>query len=419
MNPVARLMNSFDPTKLTPEHRALAKEIGSHVDAAFRRAKEAHLMQSEEIAETETCSKKLPEGIANPPMNEMLAPERLAELFAERRGQTFSRDQLATLLEDNSVPADWTYEQALAVWYSLENLEIAVAGWAAYRDWSKVCRISSVDNGVMADVATFASCQNGTEMFTFFGRYLNRIFGKPETVTIGHECWDNPSDPISAAAICSQFVGACVSTRRLLDHCPVDWTRPRPKPPQDVNSGELHELLIALGACREFLTSSAGKSLLQLWQECERADWMLWLCGKMMNNSGWPSRSELVLAACSCAETVLPLYENKRSGQSDPRTAIDIARAWAHGKASLEEVRRAVAALDTILMFINLPMAANNAAVAAHDAAAAAIATYSDETASNAARAAVNAEAGLLIFNRTKIHKGLARLIRQQLRIGC
>src|ERR1035438_6383761 len=82
MNPVARLMNSFDPTKLTLEHRALAKEIGSHVDAAFRRAKEAHLMQSGEIAETETCSKQLPEGIANPPMNEMLAPERLAELFA-------------------------------------------------------------------------------------------------------------------------------------------------------------------------------------------------------------------------------------------------------------------------------------------------------------------------------------------------
>jgi len=213
-------------------------------------------------------------------------------------------------------------------------------------------------------------------------------------------------------------VGACVSTKRVLDHCLVDWNRPRPKPPQDVNSGELHELLIALGACREFVNWSAGKSLLQLWQECERADWMLWLCGKMMNNSGWPSRSELALAACACAETVLPVYEKKYSGGSDLRTAIHTARAWAGGKASLDEVRRAVAAVHTVLMF-NLPMAANNAAVAAHDAAAAAIATYSDETAANAARAAVNAEAGLLIFNRTKIHKELARLIRQQLRVGC
>jgi len=417
MNTAARVLDSLDSRKVTPEIVKVSQEIRDHVDAAFRLAKDARLIGNMHGEEPDSMRIQPPEHAATFRTVEKLAPERLAELFAERRGQAFTRDQLESFLKHNRLPAGRTFDQALVVWQGLENLAVTVAGWTTYRDWSRLCRVSALDDSLIADVKTFAKCNSGMEMLEFFGRCLNRVLGKPETIMVANESLVNAYDPISAAAICSQFVGACVSTKRLLDHCPVDWTRPRPKPAKSMNSAQLCDLLVALGASREFLDWSAGKSLREFWQGCERADWMLWFCGKMMNMPEWPTRSEVVLAACSCAETVLPLYENKRSGQSDPRKAIDTARAWANGKASLEEVRRAVAALDTVLMF-NLPMTARNAVVAAHDAAAAAIATYGDETGANAARAAVVAEAGVIVFNRGKIHKKLAQLVRVQLKVA-
>jgi hypothetical protein len=416
MNTAARVLDSLDSRKLTPEIVKVSQEIRGHVDAAFRLAKDARLIGNMHGEEPNSARMQAPAHGATFQTGEMLAPERLADLFAERRGQAFTQDQLASFLKHNRLAAGRTFDQALAIWQGLENLAVAVAGWAAYRDWNRVCRISALDDSLTTDVKTFGKCNSGTEMLEFFGRCINRVLGKPETIIVANESLVNGYDPISAAAICSQFVGACVSTKRLLDHCPVDWTRQLPKLVQSMNSVQFHDLLVALGACREFLDWSAGKSLREFWQGCERADWMLWFCGRMMNMPGWPTRSEIVLAACCCAETVLPLYENKHAGQSDPRTAIETARAWANGKASLEEVRRAVAALDTVLMF-NLPMPARNAVVAAHDAAAAAIATYSDETGANAARAAVAAEAGLFVFNRGKINKKLTQLVRVQLNI--
>ena len=417
MNTAARVLDSFDSRKVTPKIVKVSQEIRGHVDAAFRLAKDAKLIGNMQGEEPDSMRMQASEHAATFRTGEMLAPERLAELFAERRGQAFTHDQLASFLRHNRLPAGRTFDQALAVWQGLENLAVAVAGWAAYRDWNRICRVSALDDSLIADVKTFAKCNSGTEILEFFGRCINRVLGKPETIMVANESFVNGYDPISAAAICSQFVGACVSTKRLLDFCPVDWTRPRPKLVKSMNSMQFHDLLVALGACREFLDWSAGKSLREFWQGCERADWMLWLCGKMMNMPDWPTRREVVLAACSCAETVLSLYENKRSGQSDPRTAIDTARAWANGNASVEEVRRAVAALDTVLMF-NLPVTARNAVVAAYDAAAAAIATYSDETGANAARAAVAAEAGVFVFKRGKIHNKLTQLVRVQLKIA-
>ena len=70
-----------------------------------------------------------PEHAATFRTGEKLAPERLAELFAEKRGQAFTRDQLASFLKHNRLPAGRTFDQALVVWQGLENLAVTVAGW--------------------------------------------------------------------------------------------------------------------------------------------------------------------------------------------------------------------------------------------------------------------------------------------------
>src|SRR5437660_5103014 len=103
---------------------------------------------------------------------------------------------------------------------------------------------------------------------------------------------------------------------------------------------------------------------------------MVWLCEKMMNEADWPNHRQVVLAACACAETVLHIYESKYPRSHAPRQALEAARYWAAGRATIDEVRAAVAATKMQLSFGSLSLAASNAATAAHDAAAAAIPTY-------------------------------------------
>jgi hypothetical protein len=49
----------------------------------------------------------------------------------------------------------------------------------------------------------------------------------------------------------------------------------------------------------------------------------------------------LALWAASCAEHVLDLFERVRPGDSRPRHAIEQARAWARGEATMTEARAA------------------------------------------------------------------------------
>lgn len=102
-------------------------------------------------------------------------------------------------------------------------------------------------------------------------------------------------------------------------------------------------MLKKLGACNEAVAWAGDKSLKEAWETCERADWMFWLCEKMKGIKGWPSEKEIVFAACDCAELVLPYFTKKYPDDNRPRLAIETARAWAIGKASLMEVRDAAA----------------------------------------------------------------------------
>jgi hypothetical protein len=144
-----------------------------------------------------------------------------------------------------------------------------------------------------------------------------------------------------------------------------------------MKSQEFMQLLDSLCACSEAKEWAQGKSFDVVWTTCKRGDWLLWLCGKMANKKGWPTRKQLVLAACSCAETALKYV---KEGEDRPRIAIETARNWARGKATLKQVTAAANAAYA---------AANDAAYNAANAAANA-AYY---VAANAAYAAANAAA--------------------------
>ena len=62
--------------------------------------------------------------------------------------------------------------------------------------------------------------------------------------------------------------------------------------------------LVQLNACREAVEWAKGyPTLTTAWAACDRADWMLWLAGKVCRTL--PQRKRLVLAACACARTAL------------------------------------------------------------------------------------------------------------------
>ncbi|MFO0474195.1 MAG: putative immunity protein, partial [Alphaproteobacteria bacterium] len=72
-----------------------------------------------------------------------------------------------------------------------------------------------------------------------------------------------------------------------------------------------------------------------MWADCERPDWLLWWAAHSV------PRQELVLAACDCAELALRYVPQ---GEDRPRLAIETARRWARGEATVKEVRAADAA---------------------------------------------------------------------------
>jgi hypothetical protein len=151
------------------------------------------------------------------------------------------------------------------------------------------------------------------------------------------------------------------------------------------------ELLKELGACSEAVGWAQDKSFHVVWTTCKRGDWLLWLCGIMADKRGWPTRKQLVLAACACAETALKYVP---AGEERPRKAIETARAWTRGEATIEEVRAAANAANAAYAAAYAANAANaaaNAAYAAAYAANAANAAYAANAAANAAYAAAYA----------------------------
>lgn len=142
-----------------------------------------------------------------------------------------------------------------------------------------------------------------------------------------------------------------------------------------------HPALERLDPCAGGLTFARKYATMQeVWDKCERGDWMLWLAGRLAGEPG--SRRPLVLAACECARLSLPIFEARYPGDKRPRRAIETAEAWARGEpgVTIERVRSAAHAAT------NAAVATYAASAAADAAANAALAVYApDATADTAA----------------------------------
>jgi len=64
----------------------------------------------------------------------------------------------------------------------------------------------------------------------------------------------------------------------------------------DAPAETLRDKLQRLGACREAIDWVGERDLETAWRECNRADWMAWLCLKMLNKPGWPGKDQLTAA---------------------------------------------------------------------------------------------------------------------------
>ena len=132
-----------------------------------------------------------------------------------------------------------------------------------------------------------------------------------------------------------------------------------------------------LNACSEAIEWADGfKTMQEVWDNCERGDWMLWLLGKQSGKPETDSRKKLVLTACKCARLSLKYVARD---EKRPFSAIRTAENYAKGigNISLQDVKDAADA-------------ATYAAYAAY-AADAAAAAYAADAAAYAADAAAYA----------------------------
>ncbi len=128
----------------------------------------------------------------------------------------------------------------------------------------------------------------------------------------------------------------------------------------------------------------------EAWAQCERADWMLWLAARAEVD-----RKLVVLVACDCARTALPIWTKRYPDDGRALAAIETAERWTRGEATIEDVRAARrdaaaadAAADADAADAAAADADADAAYAAADAAAAAFAAASAAAAYAAAYAA-------------------------------
>ena len=125
------------------------------------------------------------------------------------------------------------------------------------------------------------------------------------------------------------------------------------------------EWLENFDACDDALEwCSKQRSRHQAWQDCKRADWMLWLVGKLAGPPDSKSRKRLVLCCCEVAR---PALKHVPKGENRPRAAIETAEAYCYGRASLDEVRAAAKAAYAAYAYA--AYAAANVAYVAADAA--------------------------------------------------
>ena len=127
---------------------------------------------------------------------------------------------------------------------------------------------------------------------------------------------------------------------------------------------KLSTILSRLDACGNARTWAANQPDLQTaWTNCKRSDWMIWLLARTSLDQNDP---RLRLMACDFAEAAL-VYAP--AGEDRPRRAIEVARAFARGEATREEMAAARAAAGAAAGAAAWAAAGDAAGPAAGDAA--------------------------------------------------
>ena len=167
------------------------------------------------------------------------------------------------------------------------------------------------------------------------------------------------------------------------------------------------------------------KTFQEAWDKCERADWMLWIAGKMIGKNGCSTRKEVVLVACKCARTALKYLPKD---EKRPLKCIQIVEKWARGEATISEVRKARRAATAYAADAATAADAADAAYAAAAATAYAAAAAATTDAADAAYAAYAADAAYAAYaadaaataDATKIKtlKKLANIVRKHLKVN-
>jgi hypothetical protein len=94
--------------------------------------------------------------------------------------------------------------------------------------------------------------------------------------------------------------------------------------------------LARMDACPDalaWLRTENHPTLNAAWAACPRGDWMLWLAGRC-TTPGSAEHRAVVAAAADCAAEVLGYIP---PGEERPRFAIETARRWVRGEATIEE----------------------------------------------------------------------------------
>ena len=127
---------------------------------------------------------------------------------------------------------------------------------------------------------------------------------------------------------------------------------------------KLSTILSRLDACGKARTWAATQPDLQTaWTNCKRSDWMIWLLARTSLDQNDP---RLRLMACDFAEAALVYVP---AGEDRPRRAIEVARAFARGEATREEMAAAWAAARSAAWDAARDAAGDAAGDAARDAA--------------------------------------------------
>lgn len=104
-------------------------------------------------------------------------------------------------------------------------------------------------------------------------------------------------------------------------------------------------------------------------------------------NPALPVHHALALEAATCAERVLPLFEQAYPDDSRPRCALTTLRAWVLGQASMMDCRQAAFAAHEAARAAQQPAAVAAARAAGQAAAVAHMYTHAPHAAAYAAKA--------------------------------